>query len=187
MNARITGRFPPRVQEFCPATALRGNGGGKTGPVTGRSTRDSTLVHQLRRDRTVAWRFMVKHLAQVACIHTLSAHATPVRQFALMGKGRVELFRDSSGEGIVELERVEVGFASCHASSTHRREIGSRGNLGIFGADAACKATLTTPQLYRLMRVGLISGATRFSGGFDVRTFSRTAGRPSRVVLRRSR
>ncbi len=104
--------------------------------------RDSApSAHQLRRDRAVARRFMVKHLAEVACIHTLSAHNAPVRQFALMGERRVELLGDPSGERIVELERVEVGFASHHASSTRQREFGSRGNLGNFWASAALKAT----------------------------------------------
>ena len=62
----------------------------------------------------MARRFMVKHLAEIACVHTLRAHTAPVGQFALMGERRVKLLGDPAGERIVELERVEVGFASHH-------------------------------------------------------------------------
>ena len=124
--------------------------------------RDSApSAHQLRRDRAVARRFMVKHLAEVACIHTLSAHTAPVRQFALMGERRVELLGDPSGERIVELERAEVGFASHHASSTRQREFGSRGNLGNFWASAALKATFAA-----CLRSDCSSAVRRLLGDF---------------------
>ena len=130
----------------------------------------------------MARRFMMKHLTEVACIHTLSTHAAPVRQFALMRERRVELLGDPSGERIVELERVEVGFASYHTGSTQQREFGSRGNLGNFGAGGAAQSNFRGALAFKLQW-----RSAPYDGQCYVRTFSRTAGRSSGVVLRRAR
>jgi hypothetical protein len=69
------------------------------------------LADELRRDRTMAWRLVVKHLAQIACIHPLATYAAAIRQFTLLRERRVELLRDPAGKGVVELESVSIGFA----------------------------------------------------------------------------
>jgi hypothetical protein len=55
---------------------------------------------------------MMKHLAQVARIYTLAAHAAAIREFALVRERRVELLGDPAGERIVQFESVEVWFTN---------------------------------------------------------------------------
>lgn len=76
---------------------------------------------------------MVKDLSQIARVHPLSAAAAAVGQVALVREGAIEGLRNSSGERIVELECMNDGFAD-HEELTHRREIGSCGNLGNIAA-----------------------------------------------------